>query len=313
MPLSPRLVVLLTTPPLLWAGNAIVGRLTVPHVPPLALNAMRWVLVAVLLSVLGWRALATPGRRLDIARRWPYFAALGLLGTGAYNALQYMALVTSAPINVSLIAASMPVWMMLIGALFFDERPHRRQFAGALCSLLGVALVLARGEPAALADVRFVPGDLLMLLAAACWSGYSWLLVRPPSHMLGAQRPQIDQPEGPRPWNWAEFLLVQALFGVVWAGAAAGVEHQLIGREIEWQPSLVLALVYLAVGPSIIAYWFWGAGVALGGPQLAAFFSNLTPLFVALLSTLLLGDAPHGYHGAAFALIVAGIWLSSRR
>ena len=46
---------------------------------------------------------------------------------------------------------------------------------------------------------------------------------------------------------------------------------------------------------------------------MAAFFLNLTPLFAALLSALFLGEVPHGYHGAAFALIVGGIVLSSRR
>ena len=53
--------------------------------------------------------------------------------------------------------------------------------------------------------------------------------------------------------------------------------------------------------------------MALGGPALAAFFANLTPLFAALLSALLLGQAPHAYHAAAFALIVAGIAVSARR
>jgi len=62
-----------------------------------------------------------------------------------------------------------------------------------------------------------------------------------------------------------------------------------------------------------VAYRCWGLGVALAGPALAAFFANLTPLFAALLSALLLSEAPHAYHGLAFALIVAGIAASARR
>jgi drug/metabolite transporter (DMT)-like permease len=49
------------------------------------------------------------------------------------------------------------------------------------------------------------------------------------------------------------------------------------------------------------------------GPNIAGFFSNLTPLFAALMSTVLLGEAPRLYHGIAFALIVGGIVVSSRR
>jgi drug/metabolite transporter (DMT)-like permease len=45
----------------------------------------------------------------------------------------------------------------------------------------------------------------------------------------------------------------------------------------------------------------------------AGFFINLTPLFTALLSSAVLGEAPQLFHGLAFALIVSGIVLSSRR
>ena len=67
------------------------------------------------------------------------------------------------------------------------------------------------------------------------------------------------------------------------------------------------------MGPALIAYRCWGAGIRRAGPAVAAFFSNLTPLFAALLSTLLLGDAPKPYHVMAFTLIVGGIVLSTQR
>ena len=62
-----------------------------------------------------------------------------------------------------------------------------------------------------------------------------------------------------------------------------------------------------------MAYRCWGMGVQRAGPAVAGFFSNLTPLFAALLSAAFLGEAPHPYHGAAFVLIVGGIVVSSRR
>jgi drug/metabolite transporter (DMT)-like permease len=67
------------------------------------------------------------------------------------------------------------------------------------------------------------------------------------------------------------------------------------------------------VGPALIAYRAWGAGVGRAGPAAAGFFSNLTPLFTALLSTAFLGETPRLYHLLAFALIVGGIVVSSRR
>ena len=65
---------------------------------------------------------------------------------GSYNALQYLALDTSTPINVTLIAASSPLWMMLIGALL-TTAPSRAPVAGALLSLAGVLLVLVARRP----------------------------------------------------------------------------------------------------------------------------------------------------------------------
>ncbi|MEX8493110.1 DMT family transporter [Sphaerotilus sp.] len=314
MTLTPRLIAMLTLPPLMWAGNAVVGRLTVPHVPPLMLNAIRWGIVLLVLLVLGRQAIATAGQRREILARWRPLGLMGLLGVGAYNALQYLALTTSTPINVTLIAASMPLWMLLVGAVFYAEHPRGPQMVGATLSLVGVATVLSRGQLSALADVQFVRGDMYMLAAAASWAGYSWMLARPPASMRGAARPNIIGADGQcRVWTWDEALLVQALFGVVWAGGAAGLEAVVSARQPEWSLAVGAAVVYIVIGPSLIAYALWGRAVAAVGPTTAGIFANLTPLFAALLSTALLGEAPHGYHAVAFALIVAGILVSSRR
>ena len=303
MTLTPRLATLLTLPPLLWAGNAVVGRLMVGSVPPLALNALRWSLALLLLAPLA-RRLFTASELSQLARRWRYFALTGVLGMGCYNALQYQALRTSSVLNVTLIAASLPVWMLAVGALGFGVRPTGRQVLGAGLSLAGVALVIARGQPLALAQVHFVIGDLLMLGAIFSWAIYSWLLARPPQAMRGDERPD---------WNWAEMLMAQGLFGLVFAGGSAGLEQLAGAQPIAWGSGLAWALLYVAVGPSLIAYRCWGLGVAEAGPAIAAFFGNLTPVFAALMSAALLGEWPQWFHGLAFLLIAAGIVVSARR
>lgn len=299
--ISAQTAVLMTLPPLLWAANAVVGRLMVGHVPPLMLNFLRWSLAALILLPWGWRALRDPGA---IAARWKHLLLVGLLGVGTYNSLQYLALVTTTPINVTLIAASMPVWMMAVGMLMHAEHPTRRQFVGAVLSLAGVLLVIARGDLSALAAVQFVVGDLYVLLAVIAWAFYSWLLARPPASMRPPQRPD---------WDWAAFLLIQMLFGLMGAGAAAAGEAALTDALVQWNGWVVAALLFIAIGPSVIAYRCWGLGVVRAGPALAAFFGNLTPVFAALMSAALLGEAPRWFHAAAFALIVGGIVVSSRK
>ena len=234
---------------------------------------------------------------------WPHWrrhAVLGLLGIGLYNALQYMALQTSTPLNVTLVAASMPIWMLALGTLFFGVAVTRRQLVGALLSLAGVLLVLSRGEWSALLALRLVAGDLLMLLATLSWSLYSWLLVRTsePASLRG---------------QWAGFLMAQMVFGLGWSGLLAGGEWALGHTQIAWGWPLALALVYIAVGPAIVAYRCWGVGMQRVGPAVGGFFINLTPLFAALLSAAFLGEMPRLYHAGAFLLIVGGIVVSSRR
>jgi drug/metabolite transporter (DMT)-like permease len=304
MTLTPRLALMLTLPPLLWAGNAVVGRSVGPLVPPLLLNAMRWSLALALLLLIARPARALLQDLAPLRRRWGYFALTGVLGMGCYNALQYQALHSSTALNVTLIAASLPVWMLSIGALFYRVWPTRRQLAGALLSLAGVALVISRGDLDRLARIEFVHGDLLMLLAVLSWAFYSWLLARPPAHLQGGQRPG---------WDWAALLMAQMLFGLAFSWGSAGVEQAAGAAPVRWGWPLAAALAYVAVGPSLIAYRCWGLGVAQAGPALAAFFANLTPVFAALMSAALLGEWPAWFHGAAFALIVAGIAVSSGR
>lgn len=295
--LTLRTAVLLTLPPMLWAGNAVVGRLMAPLVPPMALNFLRWFIAALLLLPFAWRLLA-PGS--PIWTRMRRYAVLGLLGVGCYNALQYLAVKTSTPINVTLVASSMPFFMLGFGALFFGHRITGQQLVGAGLSIAGVLVVLCRGDAAQLAQVRFVAGDLYMLLATAAWSLYSWLLTRP------GDPPEVRS-------DWSAFLMAQLVPGVMWSALFAGTEAVLGTQAIRWGWPLAAALAYVATGPAIVAYRCWGLGVQRVGPNIAGFFSNLTPLFAALFSAAFLGEPPHLFHALAFVLIVAGIVVSSRR
>ena len=288
---------LLTTPPLLWAGNAVVGRLVAPLVPPSTLNFLRWGLAFLFLLPFAWRVLRRDGPLWSGMRR---YAVLGLLGVGCYNALQYLAVKTSTPINITLVASSMPAFMLALGAAFFGQRVTRRQLVGALLSIAGVLVVLSQGSFAHLLQVRFVPGDLYMLVATAAWALYSWLLAQP-----------VDPPEVRS--DWAAFLMVQLVPGLAWSGLFAAGETAMGAQPIQWGWPLAAALLYVAIGPALTAYRCWGLGVQRVGPNIAGFFSNLTPLFAALFSAAFLGEAPHLFHAVAFVLIVAGIVVSSRR
>ncbi len=296
--LSVSTVLLLTLPPVMWAGNAVVGRLLSELVSPMTLNLLRWSFAFVLLL-----PLAAPvfGKGSGLWPNWQRFAALSFLSIGGYNALLYLSLNTSTPINVTLVGSSTPVWMLLLGRIFFGIRISLRQWLGAILSIAGVLLVLGRGQLDVLLQVRWVAGDLYILLASAGWAYYSWMLAHPTTEPADIRH------------DWAAFLLAQIGLGLVWSGLFAATEWGLgLGRIQPGWP-LLAALLFVALGPALLAYRAWGAGVARAGPNVAGFFINLTPLFTALLSSAFLGEAPHVYHAVAFVLIVGGIAVSSQR
>ncbi|MBU3550223.1 DMT family transporter [Polynucleobacter sp. MWH-Berg-3C6] len=283
----------------LWAGNAIAGRVLVASaaVSPITLSLVRWGLAALLLLPLGWRVFAPSSALWQNKKR---FVLLGLFGVGSYNVLLYLALETSTAINVTLIGASMPIWMLLIGALFYQTKPGLLQLVGAVVSLLGVAIVLTRGDLSTLLSMQMVLGDLLIMLATITWAFYSWMLSRP-----GASNE--------RQWPWAQFLMAQVFVGLLWTGFFDVFEIAAGQAYLELNPLTASLILFVAIGPSLIAYRCWGLGVNGAGPTVAAFFANFIPLFTAILSAAMLGEPPKLFHGLAFALIVIGIVISSRK
>lgn len=314
-------LIALLLPPLLWASNSILARMVLagesPLISPVLLNATRWLVALILLvlltGVMRWRmsaraVAAAPLGAEPIAipelptasgawsKSWRVYAVLGLLSVASYNALQYYALKQTTAINATLIASSGPLWGLLLGWAFFGAPGSRSAWLGGALSLLGVLCVLAGGELERLLMLRLAWGDLLMLLAIMVWGLYSWVLRR--------HRPAASS---------VSFLLAQTIWGLVLMQPLVAVEWLGGGLVLTpvWQTAAVI--FWVGLGPSLLAYWCWDQGVAHAGPLLPMFFSNLTPLFTALMSAWLLGEMPRPYHAVAFVCIVGGIFLSNRR
>lgn len=258
-PLTIGTAAMLTLAPLMWAGNAIVGRLVHDLISPFTLNLLRWCIAFVILLPWGGYVLR---KNSTMWKCWKQYAVLGVLGIGCYNALLYLALKTSSAINVTLVGSSMPIWMLLIGRIWFGTAISGRQAVGALLSVLGVAVVLSRGDVNQLLGLHLVPGDWFILLATIVWSFYSWLLARSGQTMQGQESIRS---------NWVGFLMAQMLFGIAWSALITGGEAA-VGDLVfvpSWQ--LAAAMLFIVIGPAILAYRFWGEGVRRAGPATAGF------------------------------------------
>ncbi|MGZ8274725.1 MAG: DMT family transporter [Burkholderiaceae bacterium] len=291
--LTPSTAALLVLPPLFWAGNAVVGRALVGHFPPLALSFWRWALAFAVL--LPFAARSIHQHRHALRTHWRILTAVAFLGVSCYNSLQYLALQTSGPVNATLIGASGPVAGLLIGAAFFGVQVSPRQWTGAGLSIAGVLWVIAGGEFANLLSLRLAAGDLIMLVATVLWSLYTWLLRR--------HRPPLPM---------TAFLTVQIGLGALMILPAYLLEFVLTRRVPEATVTNLAALAYVVLLPSIVAYYCWDRGVARAGAVLPMYFTNLTPVFAAVMATFFLAEPIGLHHLGGGALILSGIHLANR-
>jgi drug/metabolite transporter (DMT)-like permease len=286
-------IVLLTLPPLIWAGNAVIGRAARTSVPPFHLNFLRWAFAA--LALLPFVAGELKGLWPVLKKTWKEVFLMGFLGMTCYNSFQYLALTTTSPINTSLIGSSGPVFSLLLGVLLFGERVRAAQVLGAAISLVGVAWVMMRGDPGRLAGIDFERGDVYMLLATMCWALYTWLVRR--------KRPAMPM---------AALLFVQICFGLIAALPPLLYESATTNIVINVDWHLVAVVAYISLVASLLAYFCWDKGVARAGAQLPMFFQNLSPVFAALIASVTIGELPHAFHLVGLVFILAGIVLASR-
>ncbi|MBL8660136.1 MAG: DMT family transporter [Rhodospirillales bacterium] len=282
---------ILLIPPLLWAGNFVVGRAIQGDITPVALTFWRWALAACVLLPLAGRAMWRA--RASVRREWRLLTMLALSGVVGFQYVVYQGLRSTTAINGVLIIASVPAVIPLFAYGLDRSRISVRQMVGIAVSMLGVVVIVLRGDPAAALDLHLAPGDLWISLAVPMWALYSVLVRR---------RPDALSP--------LALLLAIVLFGLAALVPAYLLEFADIGG-FRIDPPALAAIAYVGVGASVLAFWCWNRGVAGVGASKAGLYLHLMPVFAALLATVFLGERIHPYHGLGVILIGAGLYLSS--
>ena len=154
---------------LMWAGNMTLGRALRGQIGPLTLTAARVVIAGALLLVF-FRRLPESERR--IGRDGPLLVGMALTGIFGFPILLYYALKFTTATNAALINGTGPLVTAAMAAVLLAERLRPGQLAGAVLSLLGVALVIGI-EAGGILGGGINRGDAIMLLDAAIWGLYS--------------------------------------------------------------------------------------------------------------------------------------------
>src|SRR6478672_6877162 len=282
---------LLTLTSLFWAGNIVLARYVAGHVPPMTLSCVRWIGAFVMLLPFAWPHLQRDWPALRA--RLPLMVVLSATGFAFNNALSYWALHYTQALNALLIQSSGPLFVALWSLALFGLRLTWAQLAGIAISLAGVLTIILRGDLTALVSIQFNKGDVMFAGAVLSFGLYSALMPRRPvTHQLSLISFTIG--------CGAVLLLPFSIW-----------EYS-IGSTLKFDLLTVATLVYVVIFPSTLAYLFFKRGIALIGPNRAAPFLHLVPVFGSAMAILLLGEQPRLFHLIGYVLVLAGVVIASR-
>jgi drug/metabolite transporter (DMT)-like permease len=287
----PYLIMIL--PPLFWAGNFIVGRAVSNQHAPLGLSFWRWFWATLILLPFALKPMLS---QLDIIKKHIWnIALLAVLSISTFNSLAYISLQYTTATNAILLNSLIPILILLISALFFKEYISKRQILGVFVSLGGVVAIITKLNMETILALHVNRGDLWMLLAALDWAMYSILLkhLRPielkPLAFLGSMM----------------IIGTTVLFPVFLADPFGE-------SNIIWNQEMIMAIIYIAIFPSIVSYIAWNHGMHKLGASLGGQYIHLMPLFGAFMAVIFLKERIHTYHIVGALCIGLGLWLSIR-
>jgi drug/metabolite transporter (DMT)-like permease len=258
-----------------------------PHV----LAFGRWAIVAAIL--VAWS-------RVELRREWPSAKAefgqsivLGAMGMWICGAWLYIGARDTVAMNIALIYATTPIGVVAASQWLLGERMSARHALSIALALVGVVTVIVKGDLQALLNLQFNKGDAWVVACAAAWMFYSLMLKRWPSKLSAMAR--------------LACISVGGLLTMV-----PGLVYELINdrRPLSWQA--VTLVLTAALFPGLISYLAYSHIQAHLGAARTSLMLYLTPIYVALLAWLLLGEPLRWYHFVGAALILPGIHLATR-
>lgn len=284
----PYLLLVLAT--LFWAGNFVLARAIHLEMQPLTLAFLRWSLA--LLLIAPWWLPRAWRLRKTLRDHLPILLLQGILGVACFNTLVYFGVQYTQASNAMLMQTAVPLMILLLGALFFGERPGGRQWFGVGLSMAGVLVLISRGQWEVLTEFGFNEGDLWIFMAMLSWSFYTISLRWRPAGLDGLTFFGVSVMVG-----------VVALFPLMWWEQGGQL-------SIPTTEPFLLTVLYMAVFASILAFLFWNFGVERLGAPTAGLFIHLMPMFGLLLATVFLGESLGFYHLVGILLIFTGLYIA---
>ncbi len=277
---------------LIWGANFAVVKSAVSEITPLAFNAVRFGTASLLILLL----VAIMERDLHIPRSdWGLLLLLGFISTSLYQTLFITGIARTRASNASLILATVPVHVALIGTLTRSEQLRGRNWVGLLVSLAGLFLLIGASSSGLAAGSQTLLGDLLILAATVLWSIHTVLLKR-----------LTERHSALKITAWL-MLTGTPLLVMVGLPDVLAQDWQSISRQ-SW-----LGLAYSAVLAIALGYVIWNVGVQRIGGARTSVYSYLNPLISVVVSWAFLGESMQPLQAIGAAAILLGVVLGRSR
>src|SRR5215213_10318073 len=269
--------------------NPVAVKYTVGYVPPMPFVTLRFVLAGLVLW--GILHLFDPKGRLRRNDLWA-MAGLGLVGVAFNNILFTTGVSMTSASNTALVVATAPLWGMLLAFALGWERPKLKGIVGVGLALLGVGVIVYRGLGESGASL---PGNLLVLGAAACWGSYAVLslpLLKRYSPVAVAAYSMLFGGLAVLP------LASLQLPGVDWGAVSLG----------GWGAFAYSALLVAAFG-----FTFWQRGISRIGANRMLVYQYLVTLVGVIAGIVLFGESFGIDKVVGAVILLGGVYLARRQ
>jgi len=276
-----------------WGGSFIATKIALQDVSPVTIIWLRFLIGLVILGVIAKskNELKLNNRKDAIKLLW-----LGFLGISLHQWLQSSGLVTSEASTTAWLVSTTPIFMALLGWLFYREKISLPVAGGILLATIGVLFVITKGDFSSLFSGNFgAPGDILIILSAPNWALFSVM-----------SRPILEK-YSPLKVTFYTLFFGWLFISIQFLGTRSWTEFQQISVA-GWS-----SIVFLGVFCSALAYIFYNEGVKLFTSTQVGIFLYFEPVVATLIAALLLSET-FGWGSAIGAgLIIIGVWLVNQR
>ena len=283
---------LLFVQPIFMASNIIVARGGVEYVPPVSLAFWRWLTVFLILTPFFFEEIIKKKKQFKNESLKLFF--LGLTGCGICGAFPFIAGMSTTMANMGIIYTSSPIFIILLSVLFFRDKINLSRILGLIICLLGVLIIICKGDLTYLINFKFTSGDLWMLGAAIGWAVYSIFLI-----------------------NWKSSYSLMARFTLIaFFGAISLFPFYLIEESFFFNTSFnsnfIFWVLFAAISPGIIAFTLYTKVQKYVGASLAGFTLYIFSIYSAIYGIILFNEMLLSFHYYGAALVFIGVYLARK-